>query len=60
MDDDFSGFADERLFIIVGCMCRLRSFDMSNSDSDASTSASITDNAYTPIRMKMLRSRYLR
>ena len=37
MDDDFSGFADERLFIIVGCMCRLRSFDMSNSDSDAST-----------------------
>ena len=36
-DDDFSGFTDERLFITTGCTVRLKSFDMSNSDNEAST-----------------------
>ena len=46
-DVDFNGFIDDLLFITAGSIFRLRSLDMSNSDRDASTYASITDSAYT-------------
>ena len=36
-DEDLSGLSDEPLLIIAGSTLKLRSCEMSNSDSDAST-----------------------
>ena len=45
---------------IAGCHAMLKSLEMSKFDNSASTYASTTDSRYTPIKAKILRSRWRR